>query len=163
MADSAGDPLLSNGEKMQNLIITTLAVAIACPAIAVPVNPDASDEIAAIWLVATPKLLRTNGTVHNFNHDLHQWEEGNGFYDLPVPIEQVADWYVSAFVATNGDWWYRNPGAGEEWEIMARPDWAPVSATGSQLGAVNDLFRLTAGIPSRIGTGGYAQTRAVPA
>jgi hypothetical protein len=96
---------------------------LAAPGGAVPVDPQADDQIAA--LILPRYALRTNGEVWVFDSDGSAWRRCPDL-DLPLPVDQVSDWQPSFLITKHGDHWTLNPHGGKVWQRVASLPWTPV-------------------------------------
>ena len=126
----------------QAMIILVLLGLLAGPSLAVPVDPNAEDEVAAYLQtgVSLPMILRTNGEVYRYDYDLEVWVR-HETYDVPVPVSEIADWALNCFTTHDGEWWFEDPGAGGTWEVVPRPEWSPIPSHPQSLGSVKGMFR----------------------
>jgi len=122
------------------LTITIVAVALlAASAVAVPVDPEAPDGIAA-WKDVT--VLCTSGEVFYFDDDALAWLQiHDGRLNVPIPVEQIADWSYTTFVSISGDRW-RWAGPTNGWIVIPPLDCAGVvHQDGENLGDLKSMFR----------------------
>ena len=96
---------------------------LATAASAVPVDPNASDGIAAR---IGKTVLCVNGDIWSFNGPLQEWTIGYGLTgsNLPIPVADVADWGGNWFMTHDGTYWFLH-GTGSdpqsEWLVMLPP------------------------------------------
>ena len=110
--------------------------------VAIPVNPDAPDEIAALYLPdhnMSVRILRTNGEVWELDNDTWTWEHSQ-FFSVPVPVSEIADWFPASFQTHSGDVWFRRYGTGETWEIVPPTPWGGSPVKETSLGSVKTMF-----------------------
>lgn len=118
-----------------------MIVLMSCIAHAAPVDPNASDGIAA-W--EGRSALCTNGTAWYFNDMTLAWEQPfDGDLNVPVPVEQIADWSMTAFTTHNGVHWVFRSAPEPCWNVMPPPPGCtePVAQESSSFGGVKSLFR----------------------
>ncbi len=115
-----------------------LLLIFSTPMLAVPVDPNAPNEIAA-FSIDDVILLRTNGEVYDYDYPTHTWVL-NSRLEVPVPVADIADWQTDCFITHGSDWWYMNPDS-QEWEILPQPEWAPVSSESSSMGGIKSMYR----------------------
>lgn len=118
-------------------------LALAAPAIAVPVNPNAPDQIAAVyWSSFSCYVLRTNGELWSFSFQTG-WEQQSGDLasPLPVPLAEIADWELYALVTQAGERWILRGMAPGGWAQLPPPPFAPVPGAARSLGNVKGTYR----------------------
>jgi len=110
---------------------------LAASSLAVPVDPNAEDGVAAIiYNGGTANALCTNGEVWTFND---YWNRLSHM-DPPVPVSDIADWDYSGFIHVNGEYWYWS--GTEVWNVMPLPPpCGPVEAEPQSLGSVKEMYR----------------------
>lgn len=122
---------------MRTAIVLAL-VALAANVGAVPVDPNAQNGIAAWDGVA---VLCTSGEVFYWDDGVSAWTQPHdGRLDVPIPVEQIADWSYNTFVSVSGEHWHWSYAAG--WYVIPLPDCAgAVQQEGDNLGDVKSIFR----------------------
>ena len=108
---------------MGRIFVWGVVMLLAAPAAAVPVDPQADDQIAA--LILPRYALRTNGEVWVFDSDSSAWQRCPDL-DLPLPVDQVSDWQPSFLITSHGDHWTLNSHGGKVWQRVATLPWNPV-------------------------------------
>jgi hypothetical protein len=124
------------------------------PSLAVPVDPNAEDGVAAIY----PEnhdgftsnyvwVLRTNGEVWRYDNN-GVWRQSGidpnlsgGDLTVPVPVIEIADWTPGYFVTHSGTHWYNGAYTPlDYWTQLPPPPWSPVQSSPQSLGSVKGMF-----------------------
>jgi len=121
---------------MRILIVILL---LATCAGAVPVDPNAEDGIAA-W--DRLYVLCISGEVWVWDDTNMYWVQPfEGALNIPLPVDQIADWRYTTFVTHTGDHW-RWAGEVVGWILIPPPPCqGSVPSESSSLGGVKSMFR----------------------
>ncbi len=118
-----------------------MIVLMSCIAEAAPVDPNATNGIAA-WDGNT--VLCTIGTAWYFNSTTMAWEQPfDGAMNVPVPVAQIADWQWTSFTTHDGVHWAFRSAPAPCWNVMPPPpgcSGSVIQETNS-FGEVKTLFR----------------------
>ena len=106
---------------------------------AVPVDSNAEDGIAA-W--SKIYVLCTSGEVWAFNDGPMTWEQpSDGALNVPVPVDQIADWSWTTFVTHSGEHW-KWAGDVSGWVLIPLPPCAePIQSENQNFGDIKSMFR----------------------
>lgn len=120
------------------IVLVLLCLLAATSALAVPVDPDAADGVAA-W--SGTSVLCTSGEVYFFVVPEQRWVlDYDGAINPPVPVNEIADWSVNTFTTISGEHWAFYYSGG--WVTMPLPPCAgPVDTQNQNMGDLKSLFR----------------------
>lgn len=137
---------------MRSVLAALVLAGLPAIALAVPVNPTAPDQVAAItgdtgYSVA---VLRTNGEVWVNSGSLtdNAWRRCDGTASsynmtLPVPVSEVVDWTYFYFLTNAGVLWHFDPNGPIGWHVVAfpPPPWGGVPIQQQSLGGMKRIFK----------------------
>jgi hypothetical protein len=122
----------------KKLILTCIGLLLAVPALGVPVDPEAPDGIAAYFFEGEKLwILCSDGTTYyTYSHDDFNWQHHGE--NLPVPLNQIADWGVFFLVTKGGEYWRSPLGSGTTWSLIETFPCSP-GQVGTKSKSLNDL------------------------
>jgi hypothetical protein len=139
--------------KQATLVLVLLGLLVGA-SLAVPVDPNAEDGVAAIWpdnfdgfVRGFVWVLRTNGEVWRYDCEGVWRQSGvdpnlSGDLTVPVPVTEIADWTPSFFTTHSGTRWFMgNDEPLDYWTPLPAPPWSPVQSSPQSLGSVKEMFR----------------------
>jgi hypothetical protein len=127
---------------MKALVAVALLLASTAPVIAVPVDLNAPDGIAARQIeVNSMIVLCTDGRVFSINTYDRVWTFLGD--DLPVPIVEIADWHLNFIRTHDGALWMGNlHPTDSEWQLVPPlPCSTAVREKTPNLGQLKSMFR----------------------
>jgi hypothetical protein len=124
---------------MKTMLMICALLLLAGSALAVPLNPDGS----AIWFANADSFVMrcADGRTHQYNAASASWTL-DVVPPIPLPDEEIADWFGRNFVRTDGKIWSHDNAAAVGWhELADYPCGAPVSNQERSLGDVKSMYR----------------------
>lgn len=109
---------------------------------AVPLDPGSPDGVAAKYSSGDQlNVLCTNGEAWIWSSSTRQWEQPfDGALNPPVLLANIADWNLTSFHDTAGDYWFFNGADG--WVVAPRtPPCGAVPGAQHSIGELKSLFR----------------------
>ena len=144
---------------MRHVLLPTLLLFIFGSALAVPVDPNALDGVAAITTASIDGqsntvflILCTDGKVYDLSGSGpygYAWSPNNGFNDVPIPVSEILDWTPMGFrthsgliyVSTRNDPQTKWRIVGQDQLIAPIPCQEPVPLTPESIGDIKSMFR----------------------
>lgn len=137
---------------MKFAIYLSILMALACAAVAVPVDANAPDGIAAVYLGGVGGIpgnefffaLCTTGEVWVAGASgvgPLNWAQNPSFLRITVPVSTIADWTPYYYVKIDGSRWYHPDGSWAGWMPFATPCSASVDVKTESLGSIKGLYR----------------------
>lgn len=128
---------------MRRAMVTTVFMFLACGVWAAPVSPNAPDGVVS-RCVYPQAMYALDASGQTWIHVAHEsgWTKGGA--GLPVPLNQIVDWYGWYLITSDGTTWRCpnvNLDAQAQWFVV-EPIPMPVATRQSNtLGGVKGLFR----------------------
>jgi hypothetical protein len=134
---------------MRPVLAVLVLASLPAIALAVPVNPTATDQVAAVSYDGYGiRLLRTNGEVWSYAVSDYGWlhedgTQGTVNMTLPIPVSEVADWSYYFLFTQVGVLWQFDPNGPIGWHVVdfPPPAWGGVPIQQQSLGGMKRIFK----------------------